>query len=152
MEQAAEMGCSVVLVGEYVQPEPDLTGTITSFSTDTPVVVAHMDTEDQGMLTEGSSITLEALTGEEATMEYITGKSVKVLLVAPLVQLELDLTGYSVVGLTADYTRDLPPEAEAEAAPVKAHKKSREEKKAEKKEAADSETTQHHGKGPRVWE
>lgn len=123
LEQAAEMGASVTLVGDYVQPAPDLTGTILSFSEDTPVVVALMDGEDQAALTVGSTITLEPLTGDEATMEWLMDKSVKVLVVYPLVQLELDFTGYSVAGLTCDYTRDVPVEAAAETAPTAPAKK-----------------------------
>jgi hypothetical protein len=111
LEQAAEIGCNVVLVGEFVPEEPDLTGTIISFTQGNPTV-ATTDLEDQGILVSGSKITLEALTGTADAMEYINGLTVDVIAVAPLITLDLDLSTVDVAGLTADYLIEVVEEEE----------------------------------------
>jgi hypothetical protein len=83
---------------------PDLTGTITAFTAENPTEVTT-DAEDEGMLTVGGTITLEALTGDQAAMDLINGQIVEVLSVGPIT-LALDLTGATVEGLTADYVRN----------------------------------------------
>jgi hypothetical protein len=94
---------------KYPVEEPpdssDLTGTITSFTAADPTVVT-MDAEDTAALTVGGTITLEALTGDPDTMNYINGLIVEVLSKAP-VTLDLDMSAAVVEGLTADYVRNV---------------------------------------------
>jgi hypothetical protein len=151
MEAAAEAGCNVELVGPYVPEPADLTGTITEFTLDVPCV-AMMDLEDQGQLVSGGRITLEALTGDDDAKAFINGKEVTVLSVHPLVQIDLDLTGYVVDGLTADYLIYVEPAAEEEAAPAKSHHKKSKEDKAKDAEIVGDTDTAPRKKGTRTWE
>jgi hypothetical protein len=85
----------------HVVPVPDTTGTITAFTAANPTA-ATMDAEDEGLLTVGGILTLEALAGDPAAMAVIDGQIVEVLSVAP-VTLGIDLSAVDVTGLTADF-------------------------------------------------
>lgn len=94
--------------GDVDPPDPgDVTGTITSF-TDTYPTEVEMDDQDEAMLEVGTEMVLEALTGDPATVTLIHNQRVAVLSKDP-VTLELDLTGYDVVDLTADFLLDEAP-------------------------------------------
>lgn len=112
VEDAATAGVSVIDNGEVEppevpdlpDPENDLTGTATSFTATDPTTVV-LDTEDTIRLIAKmpTTITLEALTGDEEAKDFIDGQIVEVLTAQPTVTLDLDMSGQNVEGLTADY-------------------------------------------------
>jgi hypothetical protein len=94
-------------------PDPgDVTGTFTAFTAANPTVVT-MDAQDDAMLEVGSTMTLEALTGDPDAMAAINGVTATVVSKGP-VALDIDLSAVDVTGLTADF---LLPEAPARSAP-----------------------------------
>ena len=85
-------------------PTPDLTGTFTSFTQDSPTTVTA-DAEDTAALYVGTIVTLEALTGTTEGMAAVNGVVSAVLTVNPTT-LDLDLSAVDTTGLTADYVRN----------------------------------------------
>jgi hypothetical protein len=82
---------------------PDNTGTVTAFTAADPTE-ATMDGEDLSMLEVGSTITLEALTGDPDAMAAVNGQTAAVLnFTGTTATLDLDLSSANVTGLTADF-------------------------------------------------
>jgi hypothetical protein len=117
-------------------PDPgDTTGTITSFTAANPTEVT-MDIQDESMITVGTEMVLEGLTGDPETITLIHGQRVAVLTKDP-VTLALDLTGYNVVDLTADFTLDEAPNPGATKTVAKKAVKKKAKKEAVKNKAID---------------
>lgn len=93
--------------------EGDRTGTITAFTAQMPTV-ATMDEEDTNMLEVGDFITLEALSGDPEVVTLIHGQRVEVTGKDP-VTLAMDLEGYNVTDLKADFLTDEPAEEQSRA-------------------------------------
>ena len=105
IETIGGMKVEGVAAAPPVPPDPpdpgDVTGTFTSFTAASPTVVT-MDAQDDAMLQIGSTMTLEALTGDPAAMTAINGVTATVVSKGP-VALDVDLTAVDVTGLTADF-------------------------------------------------
>lgn len=87
-------------------PAEDRTGKITAFTAENPTVVT-MSKEDADMVDVGDFITLDALTGDPEAVTLIHGQRVDVTNKDP-VTLNMDLEGYNVKDLAADFLTDEP--------------------------------------------